>query len=84
MDKISTRITEKVFESSPVREVSDVMTIGTDAFEEVYDFDEPDSGFVGEQEARTYAAIKICKARLAYIKIMELARKELPPEAFED
>ena len=41
-------------------------------------------GADGEQEARTYAAIKICKARLAYIKIMELARKELPPEAFED
>lgn len=51
--QMSAEITKKVFESSPIREIADVMTLGTDAFEELYDNDEPGSGWVGEQTTRS-------------------------------
>lgn len=51
--QMSAEITKKVFESSPMREVSDVITISTDAFEEMYDNDEPDAGWVGEMTTRS-------------------------------
>ena len=49
----SGRIVTKIFETSPMRQVANVMTIGTDALEGIYDLDEADAGWVGETEART-------------------------------
>ncbi len=50
---VSAEITKKVFESSPMRELADSITISTDTFEELYDYDEPDSGWVGEMATRS-------------------------------
>jgi HK97 family phage major capsid protein len=50
---VSATITKKVFESSPVRQVAGSETISTDRWEELYDNDEPDAGWVGERETRT-------------------------------
>ncbi len=50
--EISTQMTKKIFESSPMRQLADSLTISSDAFEEVYDNDEPESGWVGERETR--------------------------------
>ena len=50
---VSGRIVELVFQTSPVRQLAAVQTIGTDALEGWNDLDEPDSGWVGEQQART-------------------------------
>lgn len=49
---ISAQIQQKIFESSPMRELAGSETISTDAFEEAYDADEPESGWVGEREER--------------------------------
>jgi len=48
----SGRIVTKIFETSPMRQVANVMTIGTDALEGLYDLDEADAGWVGETQAR--------------------------------
>jgi len=48
----SGRIVTKIFETSPMRQFANVMTIGTDALEGTYDLDEADAGWVGETEAR--------------------------------
>lgn len=53
---VSGRIVELVFQTSPVRQIAAVQTIGTDALEGWNDLDEPDSGWVGEQSARTATA----------------------------
>src|SRR5690606_23622269 len=50
---MSAEITKKVFESSPIRELAGGITISTDAFEELYDNDEPGSGWVGELSSRS-------------------------------
>jgi len=50
---VSNEISEKIFESSPIRQLADAEVISTDAWEELYDYGEPDSGWVGETEART-------------------------------
>ena len=49
----SGRIITKVYESSPMRALASVQTIGTDALEGLYDLDEAASGWVGETQART-------------------------------
>jgi len=46
------RIVSKIYETSAVRQVANVTTIGTDALEGPLDLDEPDSGWVGETEDR--------------------------------
>lgn len=46
------RIVEKIFETSPMRQVAAQQTIGTDALEGLYDLDEAASGWVGETQAR--------------------------------
>jgi HK97 family phage major capsid protein len=52
--QLSTQIVEKVFESSPIAELSDVETITQgDVLEMMEDLDEAGAGWVGEQEART-------------------------------
>ena len=50
---VSSVITKKIFESSPVRQVASAETISSDRWEEVYDNDEPDAGWVGERESRS-------------------------------
>lgn len=47
------RIAKRVFETSPIRQVANVTTIGTDALEGFADLDEAGSGWVGETDART-------------------------------
>ena len=49
----SGRIVNKVYESSPIRQIADVMTISTDSLEGIEDLDEAACGWVGETEART-------------------------------
>lgn len=45
-------IQTKVFESSPIRQLATVETIGTDSYDDIVDYDEAGSGWVGEQESR--------------------------------
>jgi HK97 family phage major capsid protein len=47
------RIATLIRESSPMRQVANVQTIGTDALEGVNDLNEATSGWVGETESRT-------------------------------
>lgn len=46
------RMVELIYESSPMRQVANVITIGTDALEGPYDLEELDTGWVGETDAR--------------------------------
>jgi HK97 family phage major capsid protein len=50
---VSSRMLSIVYETSPMRELATVETIGTDAIEYPIDDDEADCGWVGETEART-------------------------------
>ena len=50
---LSDRIIKKVFETSPMRQVADVQTIGTDRFEFIVDNDESSSGWVSESGTRS-------------------------------
>jgi HK97 family phage major capsid protein len=50
---ISSGITTRIFETSPMRQLARTVTIGTDAFEELLDLNEADAGWVGETESRT-------------------------------
>lgn len=47
------RIVKKVFETSPMRQVASVQTIGTDALEGLNDLDEADANWVGETATRS-------------------------------
>lgn len=49
---VSSRIIDKVFETSPLRQLATVETIGTDALHVPVDIGEADAGWVGEQQAR--------------------------------
>ena len=49
---MSGRIAALVRETSPMRQVANVVTIGTDALEGIHDLNEATSGWVGETEAR--------------------------------
>jgi HK97 family phage major capsid protein len=50
---MSGRIAQLVLETSPMRQVANVVTIGTDALEGVNDLNDASSGWVGETETRT-------------------------------
>jgi HK97 family phage major capsid protein len=50
---LSGRITQMVYDGSPMRQVANVVTIGTDALEGLNDLDDLSAGWVGETEART-------------------------------
>lgn len=50
--EMATEIRKRIFESSPMRQLAEVMTISSDAIEFPYDNDEPNSGWVGETQAR--------------------------------
>ena len=47
------KIVTKIFETSPMRQVASVQTIGTDALEGVFDLDEANANWVGETGGRT-------------------------------
>ena len=49
---MSGRISQLVRETSPMRQVANVITIGSDALEGIHDLNEATSGWVGETEAR--------------------------------
>ncbi|WP_435007994.1 phage major capsid protein [Tundrisphaera lichenicola] len=46
-------ITTKVYESSPIRQLASVITIGTDTYEVILDNDQNTSGWVGETATRS-------------------------------
>lgn len=48
----SGRMVQLIYETSPMRQLADVQTIGTDALEGSNDLQEADAGWVGETEAR--------------------------------
>lgn len=50
---MSNKLATKIFESSPIRQIANVETIGTDALEGAKDLEEASTGWVGETEART-------------------------------
>lgn len=50
---LSTSMTKKVFESSPLRRYARVVSVGTGSFEEILDLNEPDASWVGEKTSRT-------------------------------
>jgi HK97 family phage major capsid protein len=49
---LSSEMTKRIFETSPMRQLARVVQIGSDSFEELLDLYEPDAGWVGEKEAR--------------------------------
>lgn len=49
---MSGRIIQKIFETSPIRDVASQVTIGTDAYEGMNDLQEASSGWVGETGSR--------------------------------
>lgn len=53
---MSGRIVSLIRDTSPMRQVANVVTIGTDALEGVNDLDEATSGWVGETESRSETA----------------------------
>ena len=53
---VSGRMVEKIFESSPMRQVADVQVIGRDALEGITDKDEANSGWVAEMGTRGTSA----------------------------
>lgn len=62
---MSGRIGTLVRETSPMRQVANVITIGTDALEGIHDLNEATSGWVGETESRPEtAAPKIGEYRI--------------------
>lgn len=62
---MSGRIAALVRDTSPMRQVANVITIGTDALEGIHDLNEATSGWVGESETRSEtAAPKIGEYRI--------------------
>ncbi len=53
MPDTSGRIVQKIFETSPMRQVAAVQTIGTDSLEGLFDLDEASANWVGETASRT-------------------------------
>lgn len=53
---MSGRIAQLVRDTSPMRQVANIVTIGTDALEGIHDLNEATSGWVGENEARSETA----------------------------
>lgn len=49
---LSSQMTKRIYESSPIRRYARVVTIGSDSFEELLDIDEADAGWVAERAAR--------------------------------
>lgn len=50
---LSGRIVKLIYETSPVRQVANVLTIGTNTLEGVFDLNDTSSGWVGDTEAPT-------------------------------
>lgn len=64
------RIIEKIFESSPLRQLADVITIATDKLTTLEDLDEVESGWAGETAPRGNTAT-------AKLKIVDIPTHEL-------
>lgn len=85
---MSGRIVAKVYESSPLRQYANVVTIGTDALEGLIDNDEASAGWVGEASTRsetdtpqlgkwTIAVNEVYAMPTATQKVLEDARLDL-------
>jgi HK97 family phage major capsid protein len=53
LPQITGPIEEFVYETSPIRQLATVTTVGTDSFEVIIDNDQAGSGWVGETDSRT-------------------------------
>jgi HK97 family phage major capsid protein len=51
--EVGGRIVSRIYESSPMRQVANVITIGSDSIEGLIDNDQAGAGWVGETQART-------------------------------
>lgn len=49
---MSTAMTHRIFESSPLRKYARIVEIGTGEFEEIVDIDDAEAGWVGEKQSR--------------------------------
>lgn len=81
--EMSTQITNKLFESSPLRGSADIQTISSDAWEENYSNDEAGFGWVGETEARN----KTANATINQIRIPvheQFANPEITQKLLDD
>lgn len=63
--EMSSEVVKKIFETSPMRDLASVATIGSDAMEMLEDLDEVESGWVAEKQARPNTN----SAKLKMIKI---------------
>lgn len=85
--EMSTEVVKKVFETSPIRQLASVITIGTDSYEILEDLDEVGSGWVGETEARpktTSAQLNKILIPVHEIYAEPLASQKILDDAFMD
>ena len=71
--EMSSKITKKIFETSPIRQVANVVTISTDQFEELADYDEAVATWTSEQGARPETGTPQLKKKI--ISVHELYAK---------
>ena len=71
--EVSSEIVKRVFESSPMRELSSAITIGSDSLNIYEDNDEADAGWVGEEEDR--AETDTPKIQMINIPVHEMYAK---------
>ncbi len=85
--EVSNRIQKRMYETSTLRALADSITIGSDSFEELYDNDEADAGWVGETQERTESRTN--KLNMIRIPVHEMysepkATQKLLDDAFFD
>jgi HK97 family phage major capsid protein len=77
--QLSTRIVEKLFETSPIRQLADVETIATDELDVPVDIDEAGSGWVTERQSRsvtTSPQIRMAKIPAHELEAMPIATQK--------
>lgn len=76
----SNRIIEKIYESSPMRRLATVETIGTEALEIPVDLDEAGAGWVGEEQSRPETSTP--QVGVQKIPVHEIYAKPLATQKF--
>lgn len=80
--EMSSEIVEKVYESTPMRQLASIQTISTDQLEILEDLDEVESGWVGEQQSRAVTGNP--KLKLVVIPTHELFCQPKATQKFLD
>lgn len=60
--EVAAQVSKKIFESSPMRQLASVMVVGSDEYQEIVDYSEPDAGWVDEIESRSETTASSLKA----------------------